>query len=61
MEPEIGRLYDSDKKLFECVAKFWTWDYAMHDALYPEAAPTSCMSHIPVACGTTTQVRFIYF
>lgn len=56
MEPEIGRLYDSDKKLFECVAKFWTWNYAMHDALIPEATPPSSMSHALVACGTSSQV-----
>ncbi|KAK4320247.1 hypothetical protein Pmani_008858 [Petrolisthes manimaculis] len=36
MEPDIGRLYEKDKRQFECVARSWTWKHGMHDALRPE-------------------------
>ncbi|XP_045606188.1 uncharacterized protein morgue [Procambarus clarkii] len=57
MEPEIGRLYESDKKQFECVARSWTWTYAMHDALIPEPVPSSTLSHTFITCGTSSQVN----
>ena len=33
MEPEIGRLYKTQRKMFDAVARIWTWKYAMWDAL----------------------------
>ncbi|KAK8743133.1 hypothetical protein OTU49_001547 [Cherax quadricarinatus] len=57
MEPEIGRLYDCDKKQFECVATSWTWKYAMHDALIPEPVPASVLSNTFLTCGTSSQVN----
>lgn len=33
MEPDIGRLYNHNKSMFEAVARSWTWKYAMWDAL----------------------------
>jgi ubiquitin-protein ligase len=35
MEPEIGRVYFSQRAEFERLAKLWTWNYAMHDYLTP--------------------------
>uniref|UniRef100_T1J244 E2 ubiquitin-conjugating enzyme n=1 Tax=Strigamia maritima TaxID=126957 RepID=T1J244_STRMM len=35
MEPEIGRLFIVNRKLFDEYAKLWTWNYAMHDGLMP--------------------------
>lgn len=55
MEPEIGLLYESNKKQFECVAKRWTWRYAMHDALFPE--PTPPVPRPLPSCGPSSQVR----
>lgn len=54
MEPEIGQLYESNKKQFERVAKWWTWRYAMHDALIPE--PTALVSRPLSGCGPSSQV-----
>lgn len=31
MEPDIGRLYDNNRKLFDSVARLWTWRFAMLD------------------------------
>ena len=33
MEPEIGRLYKTQRKMFDAVARIWIWKYAMWDAL----------------------------
>lgn len=35
MEPEIGKLYREDRKMFDAVARSWTWKFAMHDAIPP--------------------------
>lgn len=35
MEPEIGKLYLTEREQFNKVAKLWTWKYAMHDFLFP--------------------------
>ena len=35
MEPQIGTLYRDNRPLFNGVARKWTWDFAMHDALPP--------------------------
>lgn len=44
MEPDIGRLYESDKNRFERVARAWTHRHAMHDGLRPETPPNTCSS-----------------
>ena len=36
MEPEIGELYGQNRRLFDAVARKWTWTFAMHDAMPPE-------------------------
>ncbi|XP_042227826.1 uncharacterized protein LOC121870120 isoform X2 [Homarus americanus] len=54
MEPEIGRLYDTDKKQFECVATSWTWKHAMHDALIPEPVQTPTLRRSFGTCGTSS-------
>ncbi|XP_045119579.1 uncharacterized protein LOC123509376 [Portunus trituberculatus] len=54
MEPEIGQLYESNKKQFEGVAKWWTWTYAMHDAIIPES--TALVSRPLPACGSSLQI-----
>ena len=33
MEPEIGVLYRKNKSMFDAVARHWTWQFAMWDAL----------------------------
>ena len=33
MEPEIGQLYKTQRRMFDAVARIWTWKYAMWDAL----------------------------
>ena len=33
MEREIGELYDTNTLLYEKMAKFYTWKYAMNDFL----------------------------
>ena len=33
MEPEIGDLYDQNRKLFESIARRWTWQFAMGDIM----------------------------
>lgn len=33
MEPDIGRLYNRRRKMFDAVARQWTWKFAMWDAL----------------------------
>ena len=33
MEPDIGRLYHEDRKMFDAVARSWTWKFAMHDVM----------------------------
>lgn len=35
MEPELGRMYDSDRLRFEALARRWTWKYAMIEAIPP--------------------------
>lgn len=56
MEPEIGLLYESNKKQFERVARRWTWRYAMHDALYPEPSPFLPLP-LHTTCGPSTQME----
>lgn len=56
MEPEIGKLYESNKKQFERVARRWTWRYAMHDALFPEPSPYLPLP-LHTSCGPSAQVR----
>ena len=36
MEPEIGLLYRENRKLFDAIARTWTWEFAMHDAMPPK-------------------------
>lgn len=31
MEPELGRIYDTERPKFEALAKHWTWKYAMFE------------------------------
>ena len=33
MEPEIGDIYDKNRKMFESIARQWTWKFAMNDVL----------------------------
>ena len=33
MEPEIGHLYDQNRKMFDSIARRWTWQFAMSDVL----------------------------
>merc|ERR1712018_584859 len=33
MEPDIGRLYKTQRSMFDAVARIWTWKYAMWDTL----------------------------
>lgn len=33
MEPEIGKMYNENRKLFDSVARKWTWQFAMDDFL----------------------------
>merc|ERR1711881_81789 len=33
MEPEIGQLYDQNRKMFDSIARRWTWQFAMSDVL----------------------------
>ncbi|XP_076370997.1 uncharacterized protein LOC143256957 isoform X2 [Tachypleus tridentatus] len=35
MEPEVGKLYTEDRKMFERTARLWTVKYAMHNRLAP--------------------------
>ncbi|XP_064640709.1 uncharacterized protein LOC135495754 [Lineus longissimus] len=35
MEPNIGRLYVTNRKEFDRMSRLWTWKYAMHDYLMP--------------------------
>lgn len=57
MEPEIGRLYDSNKCQFERVARSWTWRYAMHDAFLPEVTPTLSLSRPASTCSSVSQAE----
>ncbi|KAK7077757.1 hypothetical protein SK128_003756 [Halocaridina rubra] len=52
MEPDIGKLYENNKNLFERVARSWTHQHAMHDGLIPDSP--SNMSALPT-CGTAAQ------
>lgn len=33
MEPEVGKLYTTDRYKFETIARRWTWRYAMTDLM----------------------------
>lgn len=35
MEPELGRMYDSERTKFEALARSWTWKFAMYELLPP--------------------------
>jgi len=36
MEPEIGHIYETDRRRFENLARSWTWKYAMFEMIPPE-------------------------
>lgn len=33
MEPELGRMYENNRPMFEALARKWTWKYAMTEVL----------------------------
>lgn len=54
MEPEIGRLYESNKYKFECIARDWTYLHAMHDGLIPDTPPSTLSRS---TCSSASQIQ----